>query len=94
MSFSDINKTIKNLDKNCKMGCKIRIAETMKSIILTMRTDLSQEVLEKQKKWKTNLLKIEKLFDKNKNWKKEKKVIGGSKYHSIPDLILHYTKVK
>ena len=91
MSFSNINKTIKNITDNSKIGCKIIIAETLKPIIFDMRTDLNKEHKINNTKWKNNLLKIEKSFNKNLSWKLLKKDIKGNR---IPNLILHYTKIK
>ena len=84
ISFSNLNKTIKNITKNCKKGCKIIIAETLRPILASMRTDLSKEKHLEMIKWKNNLLKIEKLFNKNKAWKKtyKKKILG----RNIPSL--------
>lgn len=90
MSFSNLNKTIKNITKNCKKGCKVIIAETLRPILASMRTDLSKETRSEMIKWKNNMLKIEELFNKNKEWKKsQKKEILG---RGIPDLMLYYKK--
>tara|TARA_X000000950_G_scaffold44431_1_gene50264 strand:- start:4212 stop:4868 length:657 start_codon:yes stop_codon:yes gene_type:complete len=95
MSFSDVNKTIKNLDKNCKIGCKIFILESFKPFIQLMRTDLIKKDKKYFLKWKNNSLKIEKLLDNNKNWKKisKKKIIHYFKSEN-PVIILNYIKIK
>ena len=95
MSFSDVNKTIKNLDKNCKIGCKIFIMEAFKPFVALMRTDLIEKDKKYYLKWKNNSLKIEKLLDKNKNWKKNsKKKIIKSFTSETPVIILNYIKIK
>lgn len=91
MSFSNINKTMKNITDNSKIGCKIIITETLKPIIFDMRTDLKNEDKINNTKWKNNLLKIEKSFNKNLFWKLLKKEIKGN---GIPSLVLHYIKIK
>lgn len=95
MSFSDVYKTIKNLDKNCKIGCKIFIMEAFKPFVALMRTDLIEKDKKHYLKWKNNSLKIEKLLDKNKNWKKNsKKKIIKSFTSETPVIILNYIKIK
>jgi hypothetical protein len=95
MSFSDVYKTIKNLDKNCKIGCKIFIMEAFKPFVALMRTDLIEKDKKYFLKWKNNSLKIEKLLDKNKNWKKNsKKKIIKSFTSETPVIILNYIKIK
>ena len=95
MSFSEIDKTIKNLDKNCKIGCKILIIETMKPFIELMITNLIKKDKKFYLNWKNNSLKIEKLLDNNKNWKKiyKTKIIKGFK-SNLPIIILNYIKIK
>lgn len=91
MSFSNINETMKNITDNSKIGCKINIAETLKPIIHNMRTDLNSKQKKYNTKWKNNLLKIEKSFNKKLSWKLLKKEIKGN---GIPSLVLYYIKIK
>jgi len=93
MSFSSIPDTIKNLDNNCKVGCKIIIIETLKSLLNSLRTDFSKKELNDKIKWKNNILLIEKLFKKNSKWKLTKKEIKTNEFNGLPNLILHYVKI-
>ena len=92
MSFSSIPDTIKNLDNNCKVGCKIIILEVLGSLLSSLRTDLSKKELNEKIKWKKNLLLIEKLFKKNPKWELSKKEIKQLEPGPI-QLVLHYTKI-
>ena len=56
-----------------------------------MRTDLNSKQKKYNTKWKNNLLKIEKSFNKNLSWKLLKKEIKGN---GIPSLVLYYIKIK
>jgi hypothetical protein len=69
--------------------------EAFKPFVALMRTDLIEKDKKHYLKWKNNSLKIEKLLDKNKNWKKNsKKKIIKSFTSETPVIILNYIKIK
>lgn len=96
LSFANIPMMIKNLNKNCKKGCKIIIDETLKSIVLSLVITPTHQHqikdIKNNKTWLNNQVKIEKLFNKNKQFKKSKKksiMLSGKSI--IPTMYLYYT---
>lgn len=97
LSFSDVKKTIRNLEKNCKKGSFILINEIMKPFIYAKYITKFNEYYTKEKhdvdnKWKKNIVLIKKLLDKSKKFKHINNYVSLN-YSPIPALTLIYKVV-
>jgi hypothetical protein len=94
LSFSDVKKTIRNLEKNCKKNTVILIEEIMYPFIYAKYITKFNEYYTKERhdvyiKWKKNIVLIKKLLDKSKKFKHINNYVSRN-YSSIPTLTLIY----
>lgn len=94
LSFSDVKKTIRNLEKNCKKNTFILINEIMKPFIKTKYITKFNEFHTKENhdhaiKWKKNIVLIKKLLDKSKKFKHINNYVSLI-YSEFPTLTLIY----